>query len=183
MDHENAEDDGDTSVPGSFPGMQEDPPVKGHEEVSEATKKSTRRNTKSQKKKQQEDEDEDVVPEMEEVSTAIRKSRSAASNLAGRPKASTPLRRSARLSVEPDAVHEDVTSPTPKVRSNAVRQRSQRSASPTKKASATNQSARKRRGASQAPTEPSEDENEGEGQGISTRSRRKAAASAMPGGF
>lgn len=184
VNHDNVEDDGDTSVPGSFPGMQEDPPAKGDEQVQEAPKRATRRNTKTQKKKQQDDEDEDVVPEMEEVSTAIRKSRSAASNLVGRPKASTPLRRSARLSVEPDAVHEDVISPTPKSRSNPTRQRSQRSASPTKKASTANQSTRKRRGASQAPTEPSEDENDGEEQGIATRSsRRRAAASGMPGGF
>lgn len=180
IENDNAEDDGDTSVPGSFPGMQDDMPV----ESNEAPKRITRRRTKSQKKKEHGEEEGDVVAEMEEVSTAIRKSRSAASNLAGRPKASTPLRRSARLSVEPDAVHEDVpTSPPPKTRSKSVRQRSQRSTSPAKKASSTNQSTRKRRGASQAPTEPSEDENDAEEYGMATRSRRKAAATAMPGEF
>lgn len=140
------EEDGDTSVPGSFPG---------HEAVPEPQvqpKRSSRRKKSNQIPVHE--EENDAVPELVSPTSSKPKSRSTKK---------APLRRSTRLSVEPEA--EIPTNETP---ANTRSSRHlQRSSSPTKPARS-----RRTRATSQAPVEDVDDDEDPPlpGGGMMTRS-------------
>lgn len=225
-------DDGDTSVPGSFPreavDLEDDEaPLQAPAAASTSRRDKSNALTATSSKKRSarsgaapaaEDEMEDAVPEMTQtpsLSLARSKSgpvrRSSARPGAAAAMSSTPLRRSARLSVEPEGVPEDggeqPLSPETPIRRGGGggsggrgRVTRQRSASPTKpdkqaRTTAASTPARRTRGASQAPTDDviraNDDDADtavnqqqgGGAAGIMTRSSSRRRGGAMPGGF
>lgn len=171
---ESEPDDDDASIPGSFPGRQSRAGSKAPQEervkVTTAPTATTPSNVKRQSQRKstrhilapaERQDDEDEVPEMLATPT-MKKSKSAAALSRSRSTsklASTPVRRSARLSVEPEG--------TP------------RAASPTKER-------KSKRGTSKGPSLASaseKDETENEKEEDTSRTTRSRRASKMPGSF
>jgi hypothetical protein len=180
---------GDTSVPGSFPGMEMSDDERAADPITPASKGKTstgitqsatmsarpQRKGRSQRDRADvEREAQDVVPELTQTPN-IRKSRSAASGLVSRPKASTPLRRSSRLSVEPES-NADRTAIDGEEEQDGManRKRASRSASPTK-------AKRSGAGAAKKDTQDVVVPDNADPKPVMTRSssRRKAANSAL----